>query len=85
MCAKRYEIKIEGKILGQHLFKTIYRCGTFNIIGQRIEINSPCILKSSFAHVTFRLWWVQVIASPSCMIVQICIIPCKILHKILGY
>ena len=47
-------------------------------------MNSPCTLKSSFAHVTFRLWWVQVVASPSCMIVQIRI-PCKILRKILGY
>ena len=40
--------------------------------------------KSSFAHVTFRLGWVQVVVSPNCMIVQIRI-PCKILREILGY
>ena len=68
-------------MLGQHLLKTIYGRGTFNIIGYRIEIHSPRILKSSFAHVMFRLWWMQVVASSSCMIVQICI-PCKIMGRI---
>ena len=61
---KAKKLKLYGKTLGQHLFKTIYRRGTFNIIGLGIEINTPCILKSSFARVTFRLWWVQDVTSP---------------------
>ena len=50
-------------------------------LGEELKSIAPAYLKVTF---TFRLWWVQVFPSPSCMIVQIPI-PGEILNKILGH
>ena len=81
-CVLRDEkLKLKGKILNQHLFRTISTdVPHLTQLNKEQKYIVPAYLKVLLPMLrAFRLWWVQVVASPSCMIVQIRI-PCKILR-----